>query len=140
MQGNLLRVAGIIFAIEVLAGWLLIGGCGKLPKISFGPNEQIVMARVAARHIGERVAAKHPEYIEAARTICNGILYAQDEQARKKAFETGIALLLNKVVKDKQLRADISDLLSLIKVNNVPLEVPVQGFERGLTNGRKNND
>jgi len=127
-----LTIMTIVSAILILIASFIITtpGC---KHISFSPDAQVTAARIAARHIGAKIIKKHPEYLQTALTICNGIIMSQNKEQRKQAFESAVALLLQKVVKDEKIRADIKDLLNMIQINGDRLIIPsVKGFQEGV--------
>lgn len=106
-----MKIAIIIFIFA-----LVIVGCapGQV-QIQVDPDSQEVIAKIAARHIGDALEKRYPAIATEVLVLSEKILAAEKNDTVVTAFDKIVFVLTSKI-SDPLLAMDIRDLTNLIKI------------------------
>ena len=105
-------------AIIIFIFALVVVGCapGQVPiQIQVDPDSQEVIAKIAARHIGDALEKRYPAIATEVLELSEKILAAEKNDTVVTAFDKIVFVLTSKI-SDPLLAMDIRDLTNLIKI------------------------
>ncbi|MCK4498894.1 hypothetical protein KAU11_00175 [Candidatus Babeliales bacterium] len=129
-------------AIIILILGLVVVGCapGQSPiQIQVDSDSQEVIAKIAARHIGDELEKRYPAIATEVLALSEKILAAEKNDAVVTAFDKIVFVLTSKI-SDPLLAMDIRDLTDLIKIEIGITEEQmglVMAVAKGLISGIK---
>ena len=103
-----------ICVIIMIAAMIMIG-CTSA-QIRVDQDSQEVMAKIAARHLGDELQNKYPDVTQEILVLSKDILIAIEDENLVTLTDKMVSVLVTKI-SDPLLAMDVKDLISLIKVD-----------------------
>jgi hypothetical protein len=128
-----------VFAVLVVGLFLLLcilSGC-TMREMQISDENQVVIAKITSRHVGDELAKNYPEVAVTIEKICRDIIDQEDSELVNSIIE----ILSNDQIDDPLLRADIQDIISLLNVEiekTQIIQAIAEGLLSGITGGRIN--
>lgn len=121
---NTLGLLGMIFAV------CFILGC---PGLQIQGNSQELVVKMSARHVGHKLAVENPDVALMLAPLAEMVLTSPTAYGGSLISQLR-AVAVNKI-RDPLLKADISDLVGLIKIDGPTIAVSQVRLIRAIANG-----
>lgn len=121
-----------VFAVLVVGLFLLLcilSGC-TMREMQISDENQVVIAKITSRHVGDELAKNYPAVAVTVKKICRDIIDQEDSELINSIIE----ILSNDQIDDPLLRADIQDIISLLNVEIEKTRI-IQAIAEGLLSG-----
>lgn len=119
----------IRFAFLIIGLFLFFTLNGCTLKESNNEN-QIVIAKITSRHVGDELVKNYPDIAKAVGKICQDIISQENPELINKI----IKILNDDQINDPLLRADIQDIISLFNAEIEKTQI-AQAIAEGLLSG-----
>lgn len=134
-----MNIAHIVFLAAII---VTFAACSW---VKLNPETSSVIASISSRRVGVGIQSAYPDIAKKVYSACNSIL--ETDKLTSESMDVLKDVIADVAIKDKLLRADISDLLSLIKIapdieitqsEIVLLRTIATGLKTGIDMGGKN--
>lgn len=115
-----MKKLSVVSTLLAIVMFFVIGcttGQGQ-PQIQIDPEDQAVIAKIAGRHAGNELAKRYPDVAAEIAKVCNKIVVEDNPDIVVTLGKSMIMVLADDQIKDSLLKADIADILDMIKVES----------------------
>lgn len=108
----------VLFLVIVM---LFMAGCTAgqgQPQIQVDPEDQAVIGKITGRHAGNELAKHYPDIAKNVVAVCNDIINEDNPDIIVTLVKSVIITLSDSQIDDELLKADIKDIMELIKVKS----------------------
>ena len=108
------KLAGIVLAMVM---FLMVGCAAIQEHVQIDQDSQEIIAKITGRRAGYELAKEYPVIADQVKTVCMEIIATEDTDLIVVATKQ-LAIALTAEIDDPLLAADITDILTLIKIES----------------------